>query len=563
MSGHLVVRLSKEKAPSLDVFKNLLKTNKMEVTHIIHEVEIVEDVEVLNRTSRMFSLANDEVEEEIKPSTFTYKGQDNVIRVNESKNGYTSKVYIEGNTTYSLPLNLTVSPYQRFNKEEGTITNENNVEYREWEDVEVTYKMEKNTVYTVSFVAKTPLICEIPCANVYPTLKAGEEFIHSFNSKDNVDFQFKIWSPMNEVAVIENMQLFKGEFTRVPQVTPFSVNEGLSLKSVGENGEVDVQAIEYKYRGHFQPLTTLRSLPNGKCDYIEENEDGVYLYHKVTDEVTFTGREKMTLVEESEDLIVVELVKALAKAKATKEDNTYCNTIQARESLENGIKTIAIQNDGKVRIALDPKELTTKDTTGVAKYLKDNKTTLVYNVEEEVFECNMFDVKIFKGETIVTLEGLIPSVFKCETRENEGVGVYTFNNTTNLTFTGLAPSTVTYVANFKPRLVEEEGHVYVPLATRVLGELKDLRIFDPHKVDLVNEDKDLTTGVYTTVKALRQNGTLKYKSILSEKDERGNYTRMTIRHYDVTGEVNFHTEKYAITYDLDGDIVSKELIKQW
>ena len=564
VSGHLVVRLSLEKAPTLEVFKTLLKTNPMEVTHILHDHEIIEDVQVSNHNTRMFSLNEEEVEEVDKPSSFTYKGQGNVIRINENRNGYTSKVHIEGDTTYSLPLSLSsASPYQEYDKKEGTITNKNNVEYREWEDVEVNYKMEKNTVYTVSFVAKTPLICEIPCAKVYPTLKAGEEFIHSFNSQDNVDFQFKIWSPINEVATIENLQLFKGEFARVPQVTPFSMNSGLNLKSVGENGEVDVQAIEYKYRGHFQPLTTLRSLPNGECDCIKENEYGVYEYHKVTEEITFTGRERLTLVELTEDKIVVDFVKALPKALPTKNGNTYCNTIQAIETLDNEVNTISILEGGIVRLSLNPLVLTTQDTTGVAKYLQDNVTTLVYSVEKEVFECNMFDVHVFKGETTVTLEGLTPSVFKCETRENEGVGVYTFNNTTNLMFTGVAPSKVTYVANFKPKLVEEEGHVYIPLATRVLGQLKDLRIFDPHKVDIVNEDKDLTTGIYTTVKALRQNGTLKYKSTLSDKDERGNYNRMTVAYYDVTGEVNFHTEKYAITYDLDGDIVSKELIKQW
>lgn len=564
VSGHLVVRLSKEKAPSLEVFKNLLKTNNMEVTHPIYEVETLKDVEVLNRTSRMFTLNKDEVEDEEVPSTFTYKGVGNTIHINEQRNGYTSKVYIEGKSTYELPLELSASPYQLFSEKEGTITNENKIDYREWEDVEVIHKMDKNTDYTLSFIAKTDVICELPCANIFPTLKAGEHFIHTFNSKDTTDLQFKIWSPVNGEAIIEDVHLFRGKFNVIPRVSTFSNSQGLSLKSEGSNeGEVDIQPIEYKYRGHYQPLTDLRSLPNGACDYIEEGENGTYYYHKVTDEVTFTGREKLTLVEETEDRIVVEFVKALNNALPTTEGNTYCDTIQARTTLEEGVKAISIVGDGKVRIAMNTNVLTTKDTTGVSKYLKDNSTTLVYNIEEEVYECNMFDVKVFIGDTTVTLEGLTPSKFKCETRENEGVGVYTFNDTTNLMFTGLAPSSVTYVANFKPRLVEEEGHVYVPIATRVLGELKDLRIFDPNKVDFVNEDKDLTTGVYTTVKALRQNGTLKYKSILSDKDARGNYTRMTVRYYDITGEVNFYTEKYAITYDLDGDIVSKELIKQW
>lgn len=568
-SGDLVVRLTKEVAPSLDVFKNLLGTNNMEVTFPIYKTEVIEDV-VIEQTNLTKALSLDGEEESV--ITNSYKGVNNVITIEEPKNGYTNNVYIEGNTVYTLPLDFKESQYLNYDKGTNIISNLNKSEFRSWDEVEALHKLDKNTDYTISFVAKTDLMCEIPCAEAYPTVQANERYTIQFNSKENEDFKIKIWSSNPDVvASIENLQLYIGKVNPIPTIVStksISNPTGLTLESKGlKDGELDVQKLMYKLRGFDSPLTDLRSLPNGEKDLVTEHEDEKYYYHKKIDQLQLTGREMKELVGTTpQGKLIVDLTKVITKAQPTTQGNTYCDKFKVKSEIEKAdIKGICITPESKIRIVVDPSELETPDVAGVTKLLKDTTPTITYTlVKEEVYECPKFDTRIFMGHTKVTLGGtdLITKI-TCSTRENEGLGLYTLDGTTNILFNGISPSKVTYVANFQPKLEAKEGHVYIPLATRVRGELVDLRIFDPNVVDFVNEAKDLTTGVYTVVKALRQNGTIKYSSTLSDKDERGNYTILTVRHYDPTGKIQYRKEKYRLNYDLDGDMISKELMKQW
>ncbi len=569
-SGDFVIRLSKELAPSLQVFKNLLGTNHLEVTYPINDPVYLTNVTVAKE--QLTNAISMDGEENLPVKTYQYTGVNNVITINDNKKGYTNDIYLEGNTVYSLPLVYGNSDYFKYNKDNGYVSNINKVEYRAWEEIPPIYLLEKGKQYTLTFKAVTDVICEIPSIGDYPTLKKGEVYIKPFTAKADEGLQIKIWSPNNEEAIIENLQLFIGNYVQVPKnvtkTMSIQSDVGLSISSRGSlEGETDNKDIMYSYRGIDTPVKVLRTLPNGAKDYIKMHEDEIYYYHKNVDEMTLTGRERLELVDTLDNgYLVVDLIKTLTKVKATIDGELYCDTMQVVPNADTkkvlGVYVTPSQN---IRMVIDPSTLETADLGGVAKKLQQTPPTFTYElVKEEVYKCTNFDVKLFKGETTVTINsGELNTVFKCTTRENTGVGLYTFTDATSLAFDGVAPSSVTYVANYQSRLVQQEGHVYVPIATRVRGELMDLRIFDPNRLDFINEAKDPTNGVYTVIKALRQNGTLCYTSTLSEKDAQGNYTLMTIAYYDITGKTQYRKEKYRITYDTDGDIISKELMKQW
>ena len=566
-SGTIQVRLSKELAPSLEVFKSLLLANNLEVTMFLPEPKILEgEVEVLGKV-RTASLEKDNT-----VSTFRYDAEGNVITLQDTRNGFTNKVYIEGNSIVALPLNTSdESTYTKYNAEQDTYTNENGVDYRDMEEVEVLCNLETNTTYTVTFKALNNILCEISCLEESPTIMQEEVYTKTFNSGEHTEFKLKIWSPTEEGAVsIKDLRVFYGTVTEHLDTKDFlSVGDGtqgLYLVSKIEGTEIDRQPLMYNYRGKMLPITHLPKLPNGVCDTIEEHEDGKYYYHKRVLTQNLTSRMKLEEVEKLENgNIVVAFNSTVANFN---KDSVYSTGLQVVENSQDcQLSGVEVTEEGRILLSVPMKSLKTKDKYGVSKMLNNLDITLYMAQQEEVvYECNMFDVMTKIGNTTVELEcgDLNPNKFSCEFREYEGVNVNTFNNNTFITFeTEVAPSKVGYVAHFKASLPEQEGHVYVPLATRVGGQLKDLRIFDPNIVDFVNEEKDLTTGVYTVVKALRQNGTLKYKSILSEKDDRGNYNLMTIRYYDALGKVNYRTEKYCLKYDLEGDLISKELVKQW
>lgn len=572
--GTLHIRLSKEVATNLDTFKALLKARPLEVTMIAKEPTLIEgEVQLLDKMYRTKTLSAEPTVKEKSSLGYRYKASGNVINLQETRNGFTSDVYIEGNTQSVLPLMYSESPYQTYNSEEDSITNHNKVEYRDWEDVEVLYHLDANTRYTFGFKALTDVICEVPCAEVYPTVKQGEIYTHTFTTKEDLLFKMKIWSPKEEVAKIEGLKLVQGYTDVMPRTNEtISVGNGEPLYLVAKDDEgnvIDKQPLMYNYRGVMTPITSLPKLPNGTSDVIKQDEDGVYRYYKRVGATNLTSRLKVkeeTILDNGN--IMVTFTTPLSNAKATEVGNAYCNNFKAKSNdIGDEITGVAITSEGDIQLSVPTENLKTSDKSGVSKMLSSIGTQVYYTLaEEEVYECNMFDVRTLKGSTVVELEcgEVSPSKFTCELRENEGVEVMTFTDNTHIMFdTGVAPSKVGYVASFQPKLPKQEGHIYVPIATRVESGLKDLRIFDPNLVDFVNEDKDLTTGIYTTVKALRQNGSLKYKSTLSEKDERGNYRLMTIRYYDITGEINYHTEKYNLNYDVDGDITSKELIKQW
>lgn len=68
-------------------------------------------------------------------------------------------------------------------------------------------------------------------------------------------------------------------------------------------------------------------------------------------------------------------------------------------------------------------------------------------------------------------------------------------------------------------------------------------------------------GIFTVVDYKRIDGTLYMQSTLSNKNTEGNYQRMVWEFYDDIGMSIIKTITWAITYDADGDIVSKVVVQ--
>lgn len=188
-----------------------------------------------------------------------------------------------------------------------------------------------------------------------------------------------------------------------------------------------------------------------------------------------------------------------------------------------------------VKLGIDrfgDEEASTDRVTKISEYFKENPFTIVYPLGTE------------------------------DTRELEDVGIKLYDGQNNIvcSYDTVYPSAVSF-GRYERRdsLSLEEDHYYVPVARLERGVFTDMRIYNPEHVNYISEDKDIE-GVFTTIKMYRQNGILKSVSKLSQPDKRGNYTLMSVDHYDNTGSEVFRTERYQLTYDQDRDLIGQELI---
>lgn len=67
-------------------------------------------------------------------------------------------------------------------------------------------------------------------------------------------------------------------------------------------------------------------------------------------------------------------------------------------------------------------------------------------------------------------------------------------------------------------------------------------------------------GIFTVVEYKRSDSTVYMKSTLSNADANGNYQTNTWEYFDIDGVTLLKTLTWTITYDVDGNIVSKVVI---
>lgn len=109
--------------------------------------------------------------------------------------------------------------------------------------------------------------------------------------------------------------------------------------------------------------------------------------------------------------------------------------------------------------------------------------------------------------------------------------------------------------------------------TNLVGAVNEVKTeFDSHLAQIVSDvSKGLanynqfasakdTNGIYTVVDYKRANNTLYMKSTLSNADTNGNYQTMTWQFYADDGTTVTDTKVWTISYDADGNVLSKVVV---
>lgn len=96
-----------------------------------------------------------------------------------------------------------------------------------------------------------------------------------------------------------------------------------------------------------------------------------------------------------------------------------------------------------------------------------------------------------------------------------------------------------------------------PVATEL--EHGFMHRYDKMKLATLNmyaSGKDVN-GVYTVIEYKRTDGTLYMRSTASNPNADGKYQTITVEYFEPDGQTKFDEEVWTITYDVDGNIVSK------
>jgi len=99
-----------------------------------------------------------------------------------------------------------------------------------------------------------------------------------------------------------------------------------------------------------------------------------------------------------------------------------------------------------------------------------------------------------------------------------------------------------------------------PVATEL--EHGFMHRYDKMKLATLNmyaSGKDVN-GVYTIIEYKRTNGTLYMRSTASNPNADGKYQTITVEYFEPDGQTKFDEEVWTITYDVDGNIVSKVVL---
>lgn len=85
----------------------------------------------------------------------------------------------------------------------------------------------------------------------------------------------------------------------------------------------------------------------------------------------------------------------------------------------------------------------------------------------------------------------------------------------------------------------------------IVGERKQV------KTNTYGNSYDADKQIYKVVEHKRSNGTLKFKSTLSNPDSSGNYRSLLLQFYNEAGTSIIETQTWTLTYNSDGKIISK------
>lgn len=197
--------------------------------------------------------------------------------------------------------------------------------------------------------------------------------------------------------------------------------------------------------------------------------------------------------------------------------------------------------------------------------LNDNQFTIQnqkVNVQGNILDITSLAINLLVDQTVYlkVWEQEIDSKSTIKQHGNQQTSTEITNNIQDPRLQGVHSAT-RYQTQFDlaTSLEEEQLNIVcIPIATRTSEGLKDLRLFSTLNYNSIN--KDNATGKYQEVVSKRTNGSVYTKSYLLNKDPQGNYTELKVDYYDSLGTSIVQTERFRLGYDLDGELISKELI---
>lgn len=369
----------------------------------------------------------------------------------------------------------------------------------------------------------------------------------------------------------------------------FDVNKGdathkfwdIQVKLETSNPEYEAYEGDKKPQMYKDPVTNeilpIPSLPGiweGSnvvvADTTKRHSDGKLYWHKRLNKVILNGTETWNILNDTPNFRCWTSLNIKPQSWTNYSKpliNTFTSVLES--SFAYGNNHMAVDSNKNLVLGIDLTKLETPNIAGLTKWLQSNNITVVYQTEkEEVYEVIEDPISTFEGDTLVSVDGgaITPRMKFSGLKEDKGIE-FNFDPKGYVTVSddkGIQASQLSYKCYFNRPVIHDNSLqnkpiAYIPLAKREGDTIKDLRLFN----DVINyksQDKDFTTGKYKEVITNRGNGTLNSKSVLKNQDPQGNYTELNISYYDALGMYVTRVERYKLTYDIEGELIGKELI---
>lgn len=196
----------------------------------------------------------------------------------------------------------------------------------------------------------------------------------------------------------------------LPEGTAFIRLAYAKLKAECKENGIYLGSIDINYKPHqsnkksllyYNPTTETWEKPIlREWDIIEKHSDGKYYYHKRSGEVVLDSNMYTSQgIDTKENTIGFSL--ALPKSGIGKGSlSIICDKFEVTSSCYSSDVEGCYLNGKNVFISILRAKLSTQDVVGFKAWIKDNPTTVVYQLaQEEVYECTNIDLMTYSGET--------------------------------------------------------------------------------------------------------------------------------------------------------------------
>lgn len=254
-------------------------------------------------------------------------------------------------------------------------------------------------------------------ANAYVYLKRGDYLLscnYTNDSDSSTSFRFSVKRNNSTGEVISGLKGMNNTFTvNDDGIYYIAIDRASGFDGKITSGDICLvsssnftQHIPHQSNKkpllYYNPTTETWEKPVlREWDTIEKHSDGKYYYHKRSGEVVFNGSEFWERISASDSQDIIGF-NGGGLTTTSNNNSVICNkfpTIKAYGESAN-FENIFIPINTRMQIRISKSKLATQDVAGFKAWLKDNPTTVVYQLaQEEVYECTNIDLMTYSGET--------------------------------------------------------------------------------------------------------------------------------------------------------------------